>query len=144
MIRNKTLYWVFTGLMAAFMLVGAVPDILQVSQVLDFFKHLGYPRYLLPFLGTAKALGVIVVLIPGFRALKEWAYAGLAFDLVGALYSHLSVGDPPRVWIMPVVGLVLVAGSYWFYRQEVTYKRLGSPLISARGGEYARQMAASE
>jgi hypothetical protein len=46
------------------------------------------------FLGTAKILGVIAVLVPGAGRLKEWAYAGLIFDITGALYSHLSVGDP--------------------------------------------------
>ena len=58
------------------------------------FRHLGYPTYLLPFVGTAKILGVAAVLFPGFGRVKEWAYAGLVFDLTGALHSHLSVGDP--------------------------------------------------
>lgn len=113
---SKLLYWIITVPMAAFMLFASIPDILQIPQALSIFAHLGYPSYLLPFLGTAKTLGVIVVLLPGVPRLKEWAFAGLVFDLVGALYSHLSTGDGPGVWIMAVIGLVLVSGSYVMFR----------------------------
>jgi hypothetical protein len=116
--NHHKLYWLFTGLMAAFMLMASIPDILRVQQAADVFRHLGYPTYLLPFLGAAKALGVIAVLVPSLRRLKEWAYAGLVFDLMGALYSHLSVGDPPGFLAWPLVGLVMVAVSYRFYRME--------------------------
>ena len=105
-------YWVVTGLMAALMFMASVPDVLINPQAVAVFKHLGYPTYLLPFLGIAKLLGVLAVLLPGPRALKEWAYAGLFFDLVGALYSHLSAGDPVSVWAFAVIGLFLVGGSY--------------------------------
>ena len=108
--------WTVTGLMAALMLVSAVPDVLRVPEAMTVFKHLGYPPYLLLFLGTAKMLGVAAVLAPGVRTLKEWAFAGLTFDLLGALYSHLSVNDPPSAWLPAVVGLVLMAASYLAYR----------------------------
>src|SRR5262245_54621021 len=98
--------------MAAFMLMASVPDLLRIPQAVSIFGHLGYPVFLLPFLGTAKALAVIAVLVPGFRGFKEWAFAGLVFDLIGALYSHLSVGDSAGDWLPAVVGLVLVVGSY--------------------------------
>jgi hypothetical protein len=113
---SNLLYWIVTGLMAAFMLFASIPDILQISQAVSIFGHLGYPRYLLPFLGTAKALGVVAVLLPGVPRLKEWAFAGLVFDLAGALYSHLSVGDGPSVWMPAVIGLLLVTGAYVMFR----------------------------
>lgn len=112
-------YWVVTGLMAVFMLMASVPDILKIPQAVATFAHLGYPTYLLPFLGIAKALGVTAVLVPGFPRLKEWAYAGLVFDLIGALYSHLSVGDPASAWALPLTGLILVTGSYALYRARL-------------------------
>jgi len=99
-------------LTAAFMLMASVPDVLINPQAVAVFKHLGYPTYLLPFLGTAKILGIVAVVLPSPRALKEWAYAGLFFDLVGALYSHLSSGDGIGVWAPAVIGLLLVGGSY--------------------------------
>jgi len=115
----KTLYWIVTSLMAAFMLLASVPDILMLPQAVSIFGHLGYPVFLLPFLGTAKTLGVIAVLVPGFHRLKEWAYAGLIFDVIGALYSHLSVGDSASGWTPAVIGLVLVGGSYLSYRRQL-------------------------
>jgi uncharacterized membrane protein YphA (DoxX/SURF4 family) len=113
----KAPYWIATGLLAAFMLLGSIPDLLRVPQAVAFFMHLGYPAYLLPFLGVAKTLGVLAVVVPGFPRLREWAYAGLTFDLSGALYSHLSVGDPAGTWSFPVIGLFLVTASYLLHRQ---------------------------
>ena len=104
--------------MAALMLLSAVPDVLRVPDAMAVFERLGYPPYLLVFLGTAKVLGVAAVLAPGLPRLKEWAFAGLTFDLTGALYSHLSIGDPPSAWMPAVVGLVLMAGSYAAYRTQ--------------------------
>ena len=129
------LYWIVTSLMAAFMLVASIPDVLRIPQAVAIFTHLGYPTYLLPFLGTAKTLGVIAVLVPGFRRLKEWAYAGLVFDLIGALYSHLSVGDPPSVWMFPSLGLLLVTGSYVLYRRHMNHQVsfLSNAPVSAQG-----------
>jgi len=115
---NKIFYWLFTILLAALMLLASVPDVLRAPEAQAIFAHLGYPAYLLPFLGVAKLLAVITILVPGFARLKEWAYAGLVIDLTGALYSHLSVGDPASTWILPVIGLVLVAGSYVFFRKR--------------------------
>jgi hypothetical protein len=119
--KTTILYWAVTGIFSAFMLLGAIPDVLQIPDAQGFFKHLGYPLYLLPFLGVAKILGVIAVLIPAFRGLKEWAYAGITFDLVGAFYSHVSVGDPASVWIFPIIGIVLLAASYFLYRIKLAH-----------------------
>src|SRR5262245_34326305 len=116
--KHGRLYWIVTGLMAAFMLMASIPDIVRIQPAVDLFKHLGYPIYLLPFLGVAKTLGVIAILTPGVGRLKEWAYAGLVFDLIGALYSHLSVGDGPSVWMPAVIGLLLVSGSYLLFRMR--------------------------
>jgi hypothetical protein len=110
------IHWTITGLMAALMLMSAVPDILQIPGALAVFRHLGYPPYLLVFLGTAKVLGVVAVLLPGASRIKEWAFAGLTFDVTGALYSHLSVGDPPSAWAIALIALTLIGGSYVAYR----------------------------
>lgn len=120
--RVSLSYWILTGLMAAFMLMASIPDVLLIPAAVALFTHLGYPTYLLPFIGIAKILAVISILVPGFHRLKEWAYAGLVFDLVGALYSHISVGDPPGNWIFPIIGLLLVVGSYVFYRRKMNYQ----------------------
>src|SRR5262249_40927713 len=90
----------------------------------EIFGHLGYPSYLLPFLGTAKILGVVAVLVPGFGRVKEWAYAGLLFDIVGAFYSHLSVGDPASAWGFALIALVLVISSYTVGRLRTEERRV--------------------
>jgi hypothetical protein len=118
--------WIVTGLMAAFMLLSAVPDVLRIPDALLVFKHLGYPPYLLVFLGTAKILGVAVVLVPRLPRIKEWAFAGLTFDVTGALYSHLSIGDPPGAWAPAVIALALVGGSYIAYRMGRSPDRVSS------------------
>jgi len=117
--KREALYWIVTGLAAAFMLLSSVPDVLQLPQAVSIFRHLGYPPYLLVFIGAAKMLAVATVLAPLHLAaarLKEWAFAGLAIDLTGALYSHLSVGDRAAAWAPAVVGLLLVGASYLAYR----------------------------
>lgn len=114
--KLTAIYWILTALAAAFMLMASIPDVLQISAAVDIFTHLGFPAYLLPFIGLAKILGLVVILLPMFQTLKEWAYAGLVFDLIGAFYSHISVGDRPGNWMFPIVGLLLVASSYAFYR----------------------------
>jgi hypothetical protein len=102
--------------MAALIVLSAVPDVLRIPNALAVFTHLGYPPYLLVFLGTAKMLGIVAVLLPCPSRLKEWAFAGLTFDVAGALYSHLSVGDPPSAWMPAAIALALVGGSYVAYR----------------------------
>jgi hypothetical protein len=112
----KIAYWIFTALAAALMTLSAIPDILYAPEAVAIFGKLGYPSYLLPFLGIAKLLGAIAILQPWFRRLKEWAYAGITFDLIGAFYSHLSVGDPVSLWIFSVIGLFLTLTSYILLR----------------------------
>lgn len=81
---------------------------------------LDYPRYIVAFLGAAKIVGSIGVLIPGIpRTLKEWAYAGLFFDLIGATYSLIaSSGFDPSILGM-LLPFVLGALSYFFYHKRM-------------------------
>lgn len=111
-------YWCFTGLLSVLMAGGSIPDILAVPDAVALFDHLGYPSYLLPFLGIAKLLGIVAILVPGFPRIKEWAYAGLVFDLLGAMYSSIAVGDPVSSWIMFIIGFILIGGSYTLYHKR--------------------------
>lgn len=124
--RTTTIYWIFTGLLAVLMLVSSIPDIMVVPQAVDMVStHLGYPRYFIPFIGVAKLLGVIAILVPGFPRIKEWAYAGFVYDLTGAAYSSIAVGDPPGAWLPILIGYGIIAGSYIFYHKKLkeTIKR---------------------
>lgn len=113
----KIAYWITTVLIALLMIVSGVPDILKIPEAVTIFRHLGYPEYLLPFIGVAKILGGITILQPKFPRLKEWAYAGIVFDLIGAFYSHFSVGDGIGSLAPPLVGLILAFSSYILYRK---------------------------
>ena len=127
----KIAYWIVTVLMTTFITLSAVPDVLMVDGAVEIFQHLGYPGYLLPFIGVAKLLAVIAVLVPRLPRLKEWAYAGLVIDLVGAFYSHMAVGDPVSLWAPAVVALALVVGSYFLY--DAVY---GSRSISTENARF--------
>jgi hypothetical protein len=111
----KITYWIVTGLMAAFIVLGAVTDIVKGPDVVTFFNHLGYPGYFAQFIGTVKILGVTGILIPGYPKLREWAYAGLTFDVTGALCSHILNSDGPLVYFPALLGILLVVGSYVLY-----------------------------
>ncbi len=115
-------YWIVTGLMSAFMVLGALMDVIKNPDAVTLIKHLGYPEYFIPFIGTMKILGVIAILIPRFPKLKEWAYAGLVFDTSGALYSHFSLADRPDKWIPAVLALILILVSYILFVKKNTVK----------------------
>jgi hypothetical protein len=101
------------------MLIGSIPDILSTPDAVAIVTtHLGYPAYFIPFIGVAKFLGVIAILVPGFPRLKEWAYAGFVYDLTGAVYSAIAVGDPPGKWLPIFIGFILIAVSYIYYHKK--------------------------
>ena len=128
--KTKILYWVFTGLFAFVMLGSAIPDILVDPMAVEGFKQIGYPAYLIPFLGVAKLLGVVAILIPGFPRIKEWAYAGLIFDLLGATYSVMSVGKSPGDWSPMLIFIVLGAASYIYYHKKM--KEISSDKVTQK------------
>ena len=116
--KTNILYWTFTGLFGAFMLFSAIPDIMVTSEAVKFITHLGYPEYIIPFLGIAKALGVIAIVVPGFPRLKEWAYAGLFYDLLGATYSGLANdGLQPAMAFMILPFSLLILSCVYFHKR---------------------------
>jgi hypothetical protein len=122
--KTRLVYWIPTALIALFMTVSAIPDVLRVEGALTIIRHLGYPDYFLMLIGVAKLLGVAALLAPVPRTLREWAYAGLTFDLMGAAYSHGSVGDPLVNVMTPLVALVVLHLSYraWRHRGPAAQK----------------------
>ena len=116
--KIKIIYWIVTVLFAAFMIFTSVPDILMAPDAVTFLNHLGYPNYFIPFIGVAKVLGCIAILVPGFPRIKEWAYAGLAFDLIGATYSAIATdGFQPSISFM-LLPILLCGLSYFLYHKK--------------------------
>jgi hypothetical protein len=102
------------------MFFSAIPDIIvSPDAVMLINTKLGYPSYFTSFIGVAKVLGVIAILIPGFPRIKEWAYAGLGYDLIGATYSLISIGTPVSGWVFMFVPLIVGALSYFFYHKKL-------------------------
>lgn len=120
---TNILYWVFTILFAGLMIFSAIPNIILDENTMEIFvKGLGYPAYFIQLLGVGKLLGSIAILIPGLnKTVKEWAYAGLFYDLIGATYSGIAVAkgnvDPAMIgmliWIVP--GIL----SYIFWKKKL-------------------------
>ena len=114
--RISLVYWIVTGLFAAFMIFSSISNVTLAPEAVAMLSgRLGYPEYIIPFLGVAKILGAIAILIPSFRRIKEWAYAGLFFDLFGAFFSLLKVEGPqPSVFFMLIfIGLLLASYFLW-------------------------------
>ena len=119
---KTTLYWISTGLLAAALLLGGVMDVLRAPPVVQTITALGYPAYVASLLGVWKLLGAAAIATPRLPRLKEWAYAGVLFDLSGAAFSHASSGDPAAKVAVPLVLLGLAAAS-WVLRPAS--RRLG-------------------
>ena len=118
--KTKIIYWIFTSLFAFMMLFSAIPDVFSNPvAVQGMHDGLGYPLYFIPFIGVAKVLGVIAILIPGFPKIKEWAYAGLSFDLIGATFSIIASGAPFANWAFMILPLSLAFCSYFFYHKKL-------------------------
>jgi hypothetical protein len=114
------LYWIFTILFAGLMIFSAVGGIQPNADTIKMMHDgMGYPIYFIQFISVAKVLGAIVILIPGLNRIKEWAYAGLFFDLAGAIYS-LTVAFG---FSAPMLGMLIwvIAGalSYYYWRKKM-------------------------
>jgi uncharacterized membrane protein YphA (DoxX/SURF4 family) len=105
-------------------------------------RALGYPLYFLTILGTWKVLGAAALLAPRLPRLKEWAYAGIFFDLTGAAISHAFSGDPAGKVATPLVFLLL-AGASWALRPPArSWKPSSVPAKSAEAFTSSEKVAA--
>ena len=120
--RAKTIgYRVTTGLLVFFM-TGGIFEILGFKTTIDGIMRLGYPSYIIPALGLGKVLAILAILFPGLPRLKEWAYAGIFFNMMGAFVSHVAVRDPAWsiVVTLTIAGITLAS---WALRPQS--RRLG-------------------
>ena len=120
--RNKIIYWIFTVWLCLGLVSTGIVQVIGLKEETAMILALGYPPYVVTLLGFTKLLAAIALLIPRFPLLKEWAYAGLFFDLFGAVYSGIAVAkavDPMMafmlVWFVP--GIL----SYIFWKKKMKY-----------------------
>lgn len=129
----RIFYWITTTLISLETLVGGVADVTHGRTVLvtgplatDVLASLGYPAYVLWIIGMWKIPGAITLVVPGFLRLKEWAYAGIVFELSGAAASLAACGRSADL-IAPLFLLGFALAS-WMLRPAS--RTLGKPLIA--------------
>ncbi len=111
--NRKTLaYWIVTTLLCAVVGFSGFAHSTHQEAMVEAMTHLGYPLYFMTIIGIAKLLGVVAVLVPAQPLLKEWAYAGLCFNLMGATASHAFSGDALSHTVRPAIVLALCVTSY--------------------------------
>jgi hypothetical protein len=119
--KYKIIFWIATIII--FLMEGAMPlsTLIFAPQYVNAgTKPLGYPDYFAYALIIFKVLGATALIIPKLHPkIKEWAYAGLTFNLIFALISHLVVDKNISYILMPVVVGIILAVSY-FYNQKIS------------------------
>lgn len=117
--RQRLAHWMVT--LAFLLLQGwAATQLLRDSaRMLDAVIGLGYPTYLLKMLGVATLLGIAAIATNISQTLKEWAYAGFAFEACGAFASHLGAGDSAWTLMVPAVVFALGLASYTLWKRSV-------------------------
>lgn len=105
-------YWLCTGAVALDFCVAGASQIARAPQVVAALAHLGYPPCFVAWLGAWKLLGALALVTPGYPRLKDWAYAGVFFDLTSAVVSSLMVGDGLGPASLPLLFLILTLASW--------------------------------
>ena len=119
---NNIVYWVTTILFAALMIFSAAGGIQPTKQAIQILHDgMGYPIYFIQYISVAKIVGSIAILIPGLnRTIKEWAYAGLFFDLAGAIYSGVaSAGKFDAMMLTMLIWIIPGVLSYYFWKKKI-------------------------
>lgn len=113
----KITYWVLNIIFCLFHLMDAGGGLAKAKAGVDAMNMMGYPLYLMPFLSVLKILGVVALLQDKFKTIKEWAFAGFSFTLIGAAVSHACINDQALFIIMPVIFLAILLTLYYFWRK---------------------------
>lgn len=115
--RPSLAYWIPTILIALLWTFGGTNALLRTESSVEVIRRLGYPAYFGVMLGVAQLLGVAAILAPVPRTLREWAYAGFAFDVIAAIVSSLAIGSPLVHIIFPMLALTMLLASYRAWRR---------------------------
>ena len=120
--RTRIIYW---GITLLLVVPGAGGGLIEVftggpASVAQTLTLLGYPLYIMKILGLAKVLGGVAIVSGRSPRLKEWAYAGFAFDFLGATASHLLAGDAAHAPVPLAFFLVHMTSYALWYRTAAT------------------------
>jgi uncharacterized membrane protein YphA (DoxX/SURF4 family) len=126
--RPRAAYWVITVVVVGECVVGGAMDLARLPPFYPLLIQLGYPAYLATILGTAKIIAGVVLSAPGLPRLKEWAYAGVLINMIGAGVSYLAMHQSVTNLIPPAAFGALALAS-WALRPPT--RRLDVPRPSA-------------
>lgn len=118
---TNLIYWISTIVFAGLMIFSSVGGLKPSQQAIQLIHDvLGYPVYFIQFISIAKLIGSVVILVPGLnRSVKEWAYAGLFFDLAGAIYSGVaSSGSFDVMMLMMLLWIIPGVVSYYLWHKK--------------------------
>jgi DoxX-like family len=118
--KDKIIFWVATSIIALF--EGVMPALTSQSELAkEGIRHLGYPEYFGNALVVFKVLGVLALVIPKVpNRIKEWAYAGFAFDFLFAAISYFAVEGIVFLSFFPFIFLGILTVSYIFWCRIIT------------------------
>ncbi|MBC7425884.1 MAG: DoxX family protein [Bacteroidia bacterium] len=121
--NQKIIFWITTGII--FIMEGLIPLFTSQSELAkEGIRHLGYPEYFGNALVVFKVLGTFSLIIPQVsKRIKEWAYAGFAFNFIFAIISNIAVDDLNPLALFPLAFLGLLIASY------ISYNKLNSNQI---------------
>lgn len=120
--RIKIIYWIATIVFALLILMDGIGGVTRAEAGQEVLRHLGYPMYALTIFGIAKLLAAVAILQDRFTTIKEWAYAGLAFNFIGAFASRAFAGDNGMLLVFPLIILGIMFLVYHAWKRYEHYK----------------------
>jgi len=121
--KFKIIYWIATSLIIVIVGLGSFAAIFMIDAMKESIQHQGFPVYFLPFFGIAKLLAVITIAVPKvplFAKLKLSAYVGLFWYFLGAIHSHIAVGDSVETSMGAIIAFALILVSYFTWGKLAT------------------------
>lgn len=112
--KDKLIYWIATGITGLSLSASSFMYLSKNPELISQFQQTGFPLFFVTLLGVAKLLAAIALVAPIWSAIKEWAYAGYSFILIGAVWTHIATSTP---FVAPMVLMVILGVSYFYYHK---------------------------
>lgn len=109
-------YWAVTTIVVGECVIGGAMDLFRMAPFYPAMIALGYPGYLATILGLAKIIAAVVLLAPGLPRLKEWAYAGILINMIGAAASYVAAHQSAAANLAPPTVFAALAIGSWMLR----------------------------
>lgn len=124
------LYWSFTIFLALLLVMDGIGGLTASEEGKAAMAQLGYPDYMMTIVGFAKLLAAIAIVQNTFKTIKEWAYAGLAINFIGASASWAFAGGIALFITLPLIGLAIMFVPYLLWKKVEALKAAGVSLKS--------------